>query len=182
MLPFIRDINLETGLLKRFDNKVVRRLSDMRGMYADGAAEKGLIENGDPLLYEMFEVTPPETPGNLTYCTTVVYPGLVGNEYFMTKGHIHVIRDTAEIYFFTHGEGVLVCETPGGEFNEQRVNAGDVAYVPTGWAHRTANIGEDKLVFLAVYPAGAGHDYDFIAERGFRFRILRDGQNGYVVR
>lgn len=179
MRPFINHISSKSSLFETYDNKVVRRLSDMKGFYADSEAEKRMIADGDPVLYEMLEVTPPEEPGNLTYCTTVLYPGKVGEEYFMTKGHIHVIRGTAEVYYFTHGEGVLVCETPEGEVSEQRVVAGDVAYVPAGWAHRTINIGNDNLVFFAIYPAGAGHDYDFIAVRGFKIRIMDDGNGGY---
>jgi glucose-6-phosphate isomerase len=171
MLPIARHINDETGLLDRYDNKVVRRLSDMKGFYAEADVEREMIEESDPVLYEMLEIVPGQGEGDLVYCTTAIYPGKVGREFFMTKGHIHVRREAAEIYYFTKGKGVLVCETADGEVSEQKVAAGDIVYVPGGWAHRTVNTGNENLVFIAVYPATAGHDYDFIEKRGFKVRI-----------
>jgi glucose-6-phosphate isomerase len=39
------------------------------------------------------------------------------------------------------------------------------------------NIGSDNFVFLAVYPADAGYDYNTIAERGFAGLVVeRDGK------
>ena len=54
---------------------------------------------------------------------------------------------------------------------------GRVIYVPPGWAHRAINIGSTKLIFLAIYPSDAGHDYGAIKERGFRKIVIeRDGK------
>ena len=39
----------------------------------------------DPVIYEVYEC---KTKG-LNFATTVIFPGKVENEYFMTKGHIH---------------------------------------------------------------------------------------------
>jgi glucose-6-phosphate isomerase len=181
LLPFTRYISGETGLLDKYDNKVVRRLSDMKGFYADANAERQLIDEADPVVYEMLEVVPAQEQGDLTYCTTVMYPGKVGREFFMTKGHIHVWREAAEIYYFVKGKGVLLSETADGKVLKQEVQSGDIAYVPGGWAHRTVNTGDENLVFLAVYPAVAGHDYDFIAKRGFKVRITDSDDLSKVV-
>ena len=42
-----------------------------------------------------------------------------------------------------------------------------IIYVSGNTAHRTINIGKEKLAYIGVYPAKAGHDYGFVKERGF---------------
>lgn len=175
--PFTIPVDAVTHMLKNPARRVIRRLSDMRGYYADAAAEAALVETSDPVLYEMYEPDVPEQPGHVKYCTTTMYPGRVGDEYFMTKGHVHEVRETAEVYFFLQGQGALICELPGGDVDVRFVSAGDVCYVPPGWAHRTVNTSDENLVFFAVYPAEAGHDYDFIQERGFAVRVVQ-GEDG----
>ena len=42
------------------------------------------------------------------------YPGKVGDEYFMTKGHFHTILETCEVYYTLSGQGAMLMETPEG--------------------------------------------------------------------
>ncbi|HEU4656906.1 MAG TPA: glucose-6-phosphate isomerase family protein [Capillimicrobium sp.] len=165
----------ERGELKPATSTVRRRLSDMAGMYADAEAERALLAEDDALVYEVHQYDVPEYAGELVACTTILYPGKVGDEYFMTKGHFHEVRDRAEIYYGLKGSGQLVLakddasETVGME-------PGVVAYVPPHWAHRTVNTGDEPFVFLAIYPGDAGHDYGTIETEGFPQRIVeRDG-------
>lgn len=173
MKPYSIPVDLTTWMLKEPKRRVVRRLSDMKGYYKDGRAEEAAIQAGDPVVYEMYEPEIVEREGDLAYCTTTMYPGKVGDEYFMTKGHVHQVRETAEVYFFLKGEGALICELPDEDVDVRFVKAGDVCYVPAGWAHRTVNTGEEELVFFAVYPGHAGHDYAFIEARGFSVRVTQ---------
>ena len=39
------------------------------------------------MVYEFYEMGAPETDGHLAFGSSITYPGKVGNEYFMTKGH-----------------------------------------------------------------------------------------------
>jgi glucose-6-phosphate isomerase len=172
--PFSAAIDFSTGKLEPATSTVVRHLSDMRGMYRDGESERRLIEDGDPLVYEVFQYDVPERTGELLMCTTVVQPGKVGDEYFMTKGHYHSIRDRAEVYYGIAGMGQVVMmrdDTCVGI----PIAPGVAAYVPPCYAHRTANTGSDPLVFLAVYPGDAGHDYGTIEQHGFRAALLECG-------
>lgn len=50
------------------------------------------------LVYEFYELGAPEHPGDIAFGTSIVYPGTVGGEYFMTNGHFHTILETAEVY------------------------------------------------------------------------------------
>jgi glucose-6-phosphate isomerase len=165
--PFTRMVNLQDGTIPDAAAVQTRRLSDLKGLYADSQAEAALMAE-NPLIYHVYEATQnPKTEGQLLYSTTVIYPGKVGDEYFMTKGHYHALRDRAELYYGLMGEGYLLLQTPEGEINVQHMTPGAAAYVPPYWAHRTMNIGQENFVFFAVYPADAGYDYATIAERGF---------------
>lgn len=176
MTPFTRTVDLATGVIRDAHAVTTRRLSHMKGLYADSAAEEALLDD-DPLIYQVFEATcNPEVEGQLRYSTTIIHPGKVGDEFFMTKGHYHAKPDRSELYFGLKGEGVLLMQTPEGEVNLQFMSPGSAAYVPPFWGHRTVNTGKGDFVFLAVYPADAGYDYQTIETEGFaRIVVARGG-------
>jgi glucose-6-phosphate isomerase, archaeal len=165
----------EEGVLTPWTSRVVRHLSDMEGMYADASAEREAIADGDALVYEVFQHDMPQHSGELVVCTTRLYPGKVGDEFFMTKGHYHEIRERAEVYYGLTGEGRLVVAR-NGECEVIPMRPGTVAYVAPCWAHRTVNTGSEPFVFLAVYHGDAGHDYGTIETEGFpQIVVERDG-------
>jgi shikimate dehydrogenase len=159
-----------------FDNHILRRLSDLPKQFADRQAYQAMLDSGDPLVYEVFENRRPETAGELLSGLSIVHPGRVGNEYFMTKGHYHAVRETAEIYYCLEGKGVLVMENEAGETAVEEFSPGRVVYVTPGWAHRSVNTGAEDLVTFFVYPGHSGHDYASIESAGFRKRVVeQDG-------
>lgn len=176
ILPFTTKLDLATGLLEPQREVVERRLSDMRGMYLDDAGVEG-----DPLIYRVFAIPVPATTGHVASSTTVIEPGVVGREYYMTKGHLHELRDRAEIYLGLAGEGRLVLAAEEGRWQVELLGRGTVNYVPGGWAHRSVNVGEEPLVFFAAYPADAGHDYATIEARGFPVLVIRGMRRPEVV-
>jgi len=178
--PFAFMLDFGSGVLTPYTTHTRRRASNMRGVFADSAALERLIAAEDPLIYEVFQYDVPEEPGQLVCCTTVLYPGTVGDEYFMTKGHYHTVRDTAEVYLGLGGRGHLLLMNEEGANEVTPMGPGTVAYVPPGWAHRTVNVSPDPFIFFAVYPGQAGHDYETIEKTGFRQQILR-GTEGPVV-
>jgi len=176
-LPFSRTIDLTTGRIPGIKEITSRRLSDMRGWFADPEAEAAIIGR-NPLIYEVhygFDV--PNIEGQLGFCTTIIYPGKIGNEYYMTKGHYHAKADRAEIYYALQGEGDLLLQTRDGATNVQHLLPGVIAYIPAYHAHRTINTGAENFVFLSVYPADSGYDYASIATGGFAsLMVERDGK------
>jgi glucose-6-phosphate isomerase len=71
----------------------------MKGQYADPVEFEALLNKHDLLVYEVYEnVNMPKAPGELYHGSSIVHPGKVGNEYFMTKGHFHQVLETAEVY------------------------------------------------------------------------------------
>ena len=118
--------------------------------------------------------------GQLICCPTVIHPGTVGDEYFMTKGHFHSLRDTGEVYLGLGGSGYLLLMTEDGGQSAVPMERGTLAYVPPYWAHRTVNTGDEPFVFFAVYPGQAGHDYGTIETTGFPQRIVRTPAGPFV--
>lgn len=168
--------------LDPYDNHITRRLSDMRGQYADSDAFNALLKIDNPLLYEVYEVRRPEMDGELIQGLSIVHPGKVGNEYYMTKGHFHVVLDTAEIYYCLNGRGMMVMETPEGEWAVEELLPQQVLYVPPRWAHRSVNTHpNEKLVTFFVYPAQAGHDYGTIEKFGFRKLVIEENRTVRVI-
>jgi glucose-6-phosphate isomerase, archaeal len=181
MTPFTTMIDLQTGMIANAPAVATRRLSDMRGLFADSEAESMLAAE-DPLIYRVYEATEnPEREGQLRYSTTVIYPGKVGDEFFMTKGHYHAKGDRAELYFGLQGEGLLLLQTPEGKADAQPMTPGAASYVPPYWGHRTVNTGTKPFAFLAVYPADAGYDYETIEARGFAALVLERGGKAELV-
>lgn len=132
----------------------------------------------NPLIYEFYELNIPETSGDLAFGTSIVYPGKVGKEYFMTKGHFHSILDTAEVYYCLGGMGYMQMENSGGDWDIQKFTPGRAVYVPKGWAHRSINIGKvEPLITFFTFRADAGHDYGTIETKGFKKLVVeRDGK------
>lgn len=178
MKPFTSQLDLRAGILQPVGQVIRRHLRDMRQMYIDADALRRIFaEEGDRLIYEVYVADVPEVEGHLPYCVTIIYPGQVGEEFHMTKGHFHVNRDRAEVYVGLVGEGYLLLQTDDGTVQSVRLSPGTVAYVPPFWAHRTVNTGDAPVIFFAAWPGDAGHDYGTIEQRGFaKILVARDGQ------
>ena len=171
--PFTFDISIADAMLSEYDNHIERRLSAMQGQFFDTTAYEKTLAAEDSLLYEVYEIKRPEIAGELLHGLSIVHAGKVGDEFYMTKGHFHTILDTAEVYYCLKGEGMMVMETPEGEWAVEPLRSNSVLYVPPRWAHRSVNtsLTEDFVTFF-VYPGNAGHDYGTIETQGFRKLIV----------
>ena len=177
-VPFTFEVCIADAILSHYDNHIQRRLSSMKGQFLDQAAYDALLAREDALLYEVYEIKRPEVAGELLHGLSIVHPGKVGDEYYMTKGHFHTVLETAEVYYCLKGQGMMVMETPEGEWAVEPLRPNTVLYVPPRWAHRSVNtsLTEDLVTFF-VYPGHAGHDYRTIETQGFRKLVVeRDGQ------
>jgi glucose-6-phosphate isomerase len=165
-------MNLQTGALSGDAVvEVARNISDLCGVFADEAAQARLAP--DTLVYRVqcYLPVPAGTPGGLYWGTTVIQPGFVGDEYFMTKGHFHSLPDRAEYYITACGEGALILMDMERRTRFEPMRPGSVHYIPGHTAHRVANTGAAPLSFFACWPSDAGHDYATIARDGFSARL-----------
>ncbi|MGH2627465.1 MAG: glucose-6-phosphate isomerase family protein [Anaerolineales bacterium] len=178
MQPFATHLDLRSGALRPAGPVVLRRLSDVGPMFADQAAVAGILEReGDRLIYEVYPVDLPEEPGQVLHGSTILYPGRVGDQFHMTKGHFHTRRDRAEVYLCLSGRGALLLQTEDGQTRLLPMEPGTVAYVPPYWGHRTANTGDEPFVFFAAWPGDSGHDYAAVERGDFpKILVARGGQ------
>ncbi|GAB6987246.1 glucose-6-phosphate isomerase family protein [Nocardioides pyridinolyticus] len=175
MVPFAVHVDFESGALTPDPVILRRNHADLAGYFANESDAPGEDE-----MYAVHEIRVPATNNNLLSSTTVLQPGTVGGEYFMTKGHFHATRDRAEIYLTLSGQGLLVMALEDGTTETKEMRPGIVNYVPGHWAHRSVNTGDTPLVFYAVYIGDAGYDYATIAEQGFPVVVV-EGEHGPEV-
>ncbi len=151
----------------------VRRLSALDGCFADADAYAAALAEGDPPIYATSGAEAAEGEGQLHYVIGSIQPGKVGQEYYMTKGHIHAWRPAAEVYIGLRGEGMMLLEDEqSGECMALPLRAEQVVYVPGHTAHRTINTGSEPLVYWGVLSSAAGHDYGAVAERNFPLVVV----------
>jgi glucose-6-phosphate isomerase, archaeal len=175
------DVNLETGLMEGTGTRYQKRLADLDGLYADTTAFGALASSrGNEVVYDVTDHRPSDLPGDLITGVTRMSPGKVGDEYYMTRGHIHANIERPELYFGLKGEGLMLMESPDGETRVVEIRANTVCYVPPRWIHRSVNFGTNDFVMLFCYPADSGQDYAIIEKsNGMRLRIIDDGNGGW---
>jgi len=176
--PFTYDMLIQTEkiALSTYDNHITRRLSSMKNQFLDSAAYTAMLEKEDRLLYEVYDIQLPGEAGVLLQGISIIHPGKVGDEYFMTKGHFHAVLETSEVYYCLRGAGYMVMETPEGDWAVEALKPNTILYVPPRWAHRSVNTSaQEDLVIFFVYPGNAGHDYGTIEKQGFRKLVVERG-------
>ena len=175
--PTSHRIDPATGALGGATGRYEKRLTDLAGLYADAAAfEAAAASDGARVVYRVEEVRPPAARGDLIFGTTFMEPGRIGDEFFLTRGHVHARANRPETYTGQSGEGVMLLESPEGEVRALPVSPGVTVYVPPLWIHRSVNTGAGPLVMGFCYPSDAGQDYAVIARSGgMARRVLADG-------
>ncbi len=155
----------------------VKTLGQLAGLFHDEEAWRSMDPETEVYRVRFWRPVPDGTPGGLFWGATVLQPGRVGDEYFMTHGHFHAIRDRAEFYATVRGSGAMLFMDENGATWSQDMAPGTVHYIPGNAAHRVVNTGDVPLVFLASWPSDAGHDYARIRATGFSRRmVLRNGE------
>ncbi|MFN8491104.1 MAG: glucose-6-phosphate isomerase family protein [Caldilineaceae bacterium] len=159
-------------------NATERYLGDLANAFADGKAVQAALTLDNPLIYRATQVEDRSGEGDVHYGIAIIYPGKVGNEYHLTKGHIHAWRPAAEVYICLGGEGMMLMENERtGECLAAPLQRNHTLYVPGYMAHRTINIGSEPLVYWGILSCRAGHDYGAIGERNFRQVVVEiDGK------
>lgn len=173
-------IDALSGSVVPSTDRYTKRLSDLRGFFHDTAAlDRAIAAGDDPLAYEVIDYR--KAASDLCFGTTIMQPGRVGDEFYMTRGHFHERRDRGEAYYTQSGEGLLLLESRDGETRTVEMRPSVCAFIPPDWAHRSINTGAAPLVFVWFCATDAGHDYGLIRERGMRKLVVdRNGQPALV--
>jgi glucose-6-phosphate isomerase len=179
--PSAVTIDVERGELHGSSGRYAKYLRDLAGHYQDEAAFAAAIRaDGAALAYEVTELRPSNRSGDLVFGVTRMLPGTIGDEFYLTRGHLHAIADRPEIYRGEAGRGVMLLESPHGETRALAMAPGVVCYVPPYWIHRSVNVGPETLVMSFCYPADAGQDYAVLERaHGMRHRVTTDDRGGW---
>jgi len=165
-------LHITSGLLEGADVvESCKYLKDLAGVFE--SEDSLLAMDGDTMAYKVQACMPvPEgKSGGLFFGNSTVYPGKVGDEYFMTRGHYHNNADTGEYYWCISGEGALLLMDAHRNTRAEKMQPGSLHYIPGNTAHRVANTGLIPLVFNACWPSDAGHNYEEIVAKGFSARL-----------
>jgi glucose-6-phosphate isomerase len=150
----------------------VRRLKDIAPIFSDQEAVRHLSPEMLAYTVQLYFPVEEGTEGALGFGNTSIFPGKVGKEYIMTKGHFHGKADRAEFYWGIQGTGMLILMDRDRNTWAEEMYPGSLHYIGSNIAHRVANTGETTLIFGASWPADAGHNYEEIAQKGFSARLL----------
>lgn len=181
--PHLCQVNLETGLMENASGHYKKSYDDLFGLYADADAFDAMMKDrAGKVAYEVTQYIPEGAArGDMIFGLTRMEPGKVGNEYFLTRGHIHAKANRPEVYYGQKGTGLMVLESPTGEVRVCEVGPQTICYVPPFWIHRSVNVGSDDFVMHFSYPADSGQDYGIIERSGgMRVRIVDDGKGGWT--
>ena len=180
----IMKIDWENGELKGNGQVLesVKTLGQLENIFLNEDVRRTMNPNTVIYRVQAWCPVPENTEGGQFWGTTVIEPGMVGSEYFMTHGHYHRKRDRTEFYGTVEGEGALILMSEDRETRMEPMSRGSLHFIPPNTAHRVANTGTGPLRFVACWPSDAGHDYESIRKHGFGARLLNIEQKPVLVK
>ena len=173
----------ENGKLLNANGRYQKHFRDLEGLYENELEfQKMLPKWKNRVVYEVWEHRSSENKGDLVFGTSVMKPGLVGDEFFLTRGHQHQKSYCAETYFCLSGKGVILMESPDGDIKALKLEKSELVYVPPLWLHRSVNIGDSELVTLFTYNSDAGQNYEILKKSGgMRKRVVQKDNNSWTL-
>jgi glucose-6-phosphate isomerase len=173
------------GVMRGATSSYEKRLGDMAGVYRDEDAFGEIVadKGADFLVYRVEEHRNVDGEGALIIGTSTLQPGRYGDEFAVTRGHLHAKADRAELYYCLSGRGVMLLETLDGRSEALPLAPGEAVHVPGHWVHRSVNVGAEPFVTLFCYGADAGQDYELIRKAGgMAALVVTDGAGGWSTR
>ncbi|WP_374649907.1 glucose-6-phosphate isomerase [Dongia sp.] len=181
--PTACQVDVAAGTMSGATGTYRKRLADLAGLYGDeGAFAAAVQAGGNTIVYDVADFRPSARSGDLIFGITRMSAGCIGEEYYMTRGHIHAVADRPEIYYGQAGQGLMLMESPEGEMRVIEMRAQTICYVPPFWIHRSVNTGTADFVMIFSYPADSGQDYGIIERAGgMRHRVMQGGPKGWQL-
>ncbi len=137
------------------DKKGAVKLIDMLNSY-----KRPIKSKNNPVIYETFI----KSFSPIQLGLTVINPGTINKEFYMTRGHIHK-KPTPEFYILLEGKGILLIQKNKPEII--KLKEGEIALIPEGYTHRLINTGSKKLKVLTIYDETSMPDYNVKFKKRF---------------
>lgn len=166
----VSSVNLGVSLMINPSKVEERRLKDMDGFFHDKEAYRRADK--EKFVYRIYYFS----FNSMGCAITEMFPGKIGNEFFLTRGHFHKPPEMSEVYIFLRGYGVSVMQHKNREKPVlfAPLIPGAVVFSPPFYAHRTVNIGKDKLSWISIFNTEAQLDYEPVLREGFRGLIVEE--------
>lgn len=183
--PIKLTIEPGVGRLRGATGRYEKRLGDLVGVYRDEAARVAAVaaqpDSSTPVYW--VEECRLDGSGELVTGISVLEAGSIGDEFYMTRGHLHGRPDRAELYLAVAGRGVMLLESLDGQTRVIEIAAGEAVQVPGHWVHRSVNVGPERFATVFCYAADAGQDYQIISDAGgMGTLVVKDGAVGWTTR
>ena len=181
--PISADFEKKSGFFPQATGYYSKTFNELEGMYEnEGEFQNMLPKWNNKVVYEVWEHRSSKNNRDLVFGTSVMKPGRVGEEFFLTRGHQHQKARCAETYFCLSGTGIILMESPDGEIKALDLGKDQLVYVPPLWFHRSINIGDSELITLFTYNSDAGQNYEIIKKRGgMRKRVVRKDSGSWTL-
>jgi glucose-6-phosphate isomerase len=150
----------------------VKRVGDLKGIFRDDAAWQDMNPQREVYRVRWWAPVAQGDEGGLFWGVTILQPGRVGDEYFMTHGHFHANRTRAEFYATVAGTGTLLHMDADRRTWGEHMAPGRLHYIRGEHAHRVVNVGDEPLIFWACWGSDAGYDYGTIQQYGFGASVI----------
>jgi glucose-6-phosphate isomerase len=176
------DLTFVSAVSECEHRSIRRTLKDLAGVFHDAEAVSARLSESNSVIYEFHEYVAGRTREELVVAACTLFPGKIGNELHMTRGHFHDPANYAEVYHVHSGQGLLLMQSPDGRFVSAAMEPGAILYVPPDYFHRTVNTGERPLVFFGVYSGETDHDYGQVpVEEWFAKIVVEVGGQARIV-
>lgn len=173
-------VNYSTGQIHASNKQTkVTKLKDLQGVFCDTQAADEM--DAETCIYQVEMLPAQSVEGELNFGVTHLEAGIIGDEFYMTRGHFHQRIEQAEFYLGCQGEGLLLLQDEQGEVRVEKVFAGSIHHIGGYLAHRLVNTGSMRLSAMAVWPAVAGHNYEALKQNGFNVSVVKDGDHYRLV-
>jgi glucose-6-phosphate isomerase len=177
--PFRAFVDVTTLEIQPNTGGYLKRIGELDGIYADQKSFEQVVQSrSDEIAYRVNELRFTGQSNDLITGISVLNPGKVGSEFFMTRGHLHQRADRPETYYCLAGHGILLMETLEGKVEAAEMRTGSLVYVPPFWIHRSVNVGSELFATLFSYPADAGQNFEIVRQAGGFNRIVIDNGVG----
>jgi glucose-6-phosphate isomerase, archaeal len=179
--PFAAFLNTESLEIQPNTGGYIKYIRELGNIYADREQFQQLLERrGGEIAYRVNELRFGERESDLITGISVLNPGKVGSEFFMTRGHLHQRADRPETYYCLAGRGILLMENLEGKVETAEMRPGTLVYVPPFWVHRSVNVGSEIFATLFFYPADAGQNFEIVRKAGgFNSLVIDDDYAGW---
>ena len=141
---------IATNLKKRNSEKDARKLQDMKKYFEDKKEVNTILKKKNPVIYRIYR----KKLGAQHLSLTILNPGKISNEYFMTKGHKHV-SPSPEIYIQIKGKGKLIL----GQNKIITLKKNKKVKIKGTTSHRLVNIGKTKLEVITIEDKNTKKNY-----------------------